>query len=283
MRVYIQRPDLDTCLTALILGVHEGDQLAVLHSDADEFLLADPKSLCIEAGGSGRIEENNFDHHDPRAYHPPACRQALSMSGCKDKELERIVGYVCMVDERAQVQPHIPFPSLSNLFSGLLLSEREPLPQLFAGMRLLSEVLEHDIDPWESMPDLPAWRPYLWAKEDNARKVAAMLDKALFFNADDGTLVGYISFPDEQEAPVGGIGPLYARGCGVVVLYAQSFGLSKVRKFTIAGNNRRVSHLLPHLLEHEAGWGGRDAIIGSPRCGSRLLETFVLEIIRRYL
>lgn len=245
--------------------------------------LADPAVVCIEAGGSGQAYLNNFDHHDSLRYFPPACRQSFDARGDKSTGLERLVEYVCQVDERRGPSRLAPFPSLSNIFSGMLLTVRDPMEQFFSGMRLLSEVLDRNIDPWESMPDLPDWRPYLKAKEENARRVAELLRNAAIFKAADGSLIGYAASSEEGETPVGGIGALYARGCDVVVLYAPFFGFMKERKFTIAGNDRRVSHLLPHLLKHEAGWGGRESIIGSPRSGSRLSESFVLEVVIRYL
>jgi hypothetical protein len=70
--VIIQKPDLDTCLTGLILGANAGGHLFALSSIVPQALLATPAVLCIEAGGSGQTALNNFAHHDPDYYFPPA-------------------------------------------------------------------------------------------------------------------------------------------------------------------------------------------------------------------
>ena len=55
MRVIIQKPDLDTCLTALIMGVTRDDDIVILRGDASEDDLGNSNILCIEVGYSGKI------------------------------------------------------------------------------------------------------------------------------------------------------------------------------------------------------------------------------------
>ena len=71
-RVILQQVDLDTCLTGLLLGVGTSDHVTVARDGATSAELAAADVLCIEAGGSGETERNNFDHHDRGGTWPPA-------------------------------------------------------------------------------------------------------------------------------------------------------------------------------------------------------------------
>lgn len=93
-----------------------------------------------------------------------------------------------------------------------------------------------------------------------------------------GRKVGYLTHEHNQVPVFGGIGTLYRKGCDVAIIFDPAFGTTAVRKFTIAGNGIAVSGILPVIIELEEGWGGREAIIGSPRYGSNLPEQSVLEI-----
>ncbi len=138
MNAYVIKPDLDTCLTAVILGIGADDEVSFGDTDALEILLSDPAVFCIEAGGSGRVGENNFDHHLPGLRLPPACRQAFTRQGSSDRHLERMVSYVSLVDDGLPIIPAPGFPSLSGLFSGMLLMEQGKEAQFHAGCRLIT-------------------------------------------------------------------------------------------------------------------------------------------------
>ena len=131
MRVVLQQVDLDTCLTGLLLGVGAASEVTVARDGAAPAELADPAVLCIEAGGSGQTERNNFDHHDAAGSWPPACVQALRAAGAAGSPaLERLVAYVAEVDlGRAPDESR----SLSSVFSGMRLTVRDPREQFFAG------------------------------------------------------------------------------------------------------------------------------------------------------
>ena len=131
MRVVLQQVDLDTCLTGLLLGVGAAAEVTVVRDGATPAELADPAVLCIEAGGSGQTERNNFDHHDDAGSWPPACVQASRAVGAAGSPaLERLVAYVAEVDlGRAPDENR----SLSSVFSGMRLTVRDPREQFFAG------------------------------------------------------------------------------------------------------------------------------------------------------
>lgn len=244
MKVIIQKPDLDTCLTALIMGVSKEDEIIISNSDASKADIFNPDILCIEAGGSGLIDLNNFDHHDPDKYFPPACRQAYDFKGIKDDKLEQLVEYVCMVDDGLKNHPVAAFPSLSNIFSGMLLVEKNKLIQFFKGIEILRTVLDNDLDPFSTMPDIEEWRIYKNAKEENQRRVEEVIRSAEFYNSVSGMKVGFV-----QSDFIGGIGTLYSQGCDVVIMYNPAFGEPPVKKYTIAGNDRKVSHLLINKVD----------------------------------
>lgn len=278
MKTLIAKPDLDTCLTALILDVKETDKVICLRGDALAADLRDPHVLCIEAGGSGQMDVMNFDHHDPARYFPPACRQAYAAQGLRDDGLARLVDYVCLVDERPVDHPRVAFPSLSNLFSGMLLVEKDTVAQFRAGVALLRTVRQDGLDPFDTMPDRVEWHSWRLAKEENLTRVMDASAKARFHNAQSGLRIGFL----ESEA-IGGMGSLFAQGCQAAVLFNPTYGAPPLPKYTIAGNGVAVSGLLPHLNRLEKGWGGRETIIGSPRSGSVLTPAQVSEQVLKHL
>lgn len=289
MKVIIQKPDLDTCLTALIMGVSETDEIIVSKSNASEEDLMNPHVRCIEAGGSGLVHLNNYDHHDADRYFPPACRQSYQTFSYNHLpiasylSLERLVEYVCMIDDKPKdhppiealgCRPVIEFPSLSNIFSGMLLIEKNAAFQFRKGMDILTRVLRDDIDPFNTMPDIEEWMPYKKAKEENIVKVAECMKKAEFYTAKNGFKIGFV----ESES-IGGIGTIYAQACDVAIMYNPAFGHPPIAKYTIAGNGKKVIHLAEHLNHLEQGWGGRETIIGSPRSGTTIKKKQVLSIV----
>ncbi|MBF0554755.1 MAG: hypothetical protein HQK96_09420 [Nitrospirae bacterium] len=207
MKVVIQKTDLDTCLTALIMGVTGSDKVIISKGDAPEEDSKNPDVLCIEAGGSGQTQWNNFDHHNEGSGLHPACLQAYMAAGKDDAKLKRLVDYVCIVDDRPKDHPNVKFPSLSNLFSGLLFVELNPVAQLFKGMEMLRMVLQDDIDPFDTMPDMEEWKEYKRAKKENMKKVEETLKKAKFHTAASGMKIGYL-----ESDFIGGIGTLYGGG-----------------------------------------------------------------------
>jgi hypothetical protein len=277
MRVYIQKPDLDTCLSALILGVTADSDIYAGCGDADTGMLADPSFFCIEAGGSGQAHMGNFDHHDPAQYWLPACRQALDHIGSSDSDLIRMVEYICAIDEARMLSP-ILYPSLSTIFSGMLLCESDPIRQFVLGIEILSLVLALGADPFGQMPDLPEWARYRQAKVTNRQRLNALLETAQYHKTKHGNVLGILRFPPASGI-IGGIRTLYEHGANVVMLYDTTFGSPPVQKFTVAGNGVDVSIVLPDLILLEDGWGGRETIIGSPRSGSVLAFDSVVNLL----
>jgi hypothetical protein len=160
---------------------------------------------------------------------------------------------------------------LSDVVSGMLLTERDPVQQLHKGIEILREVVEKGYDPFGEIPGFDA---YVAAKAENSRQVAAAVENARWETSRGGLQVGIL----ETQFP-GAAGALYGAGAHVAVLLNPDF--NGVRKFTVAGNGIRVDAVLPVLNRLEPGWGGpaTGTIIGSPREGSNLSLDEVARIV----
>ncbi len=277
-KVIIQKPDLDTCLTGLILGVSSRDEILVTQAEPPKEHLSDPCFLCIESGGSGQVYLNNFDHHNCDTYFPPACKQAFDLYGQNNKKLERLVEYVCNVDERKQNPVPIEFPSLSNIFSGMLLNEKNLKQQFLKGLHILNVVMEKGIDPFKTMPALTQWGKYIKLKQINKLQVEKSLKNITVYKLKNGKKMACL-----ESVSIGGIGSLYAQGFDYVLMYNRAFGNPPVPKMTLAGNNLPVNHLLHRLNDMDEGWGGHATIIGSPRAGMKVKKEDVLNVVLNYL
>lgn len=278
MKVIISKVDLDTCLTAYLLNVRKDYNVIEFHHQAPKQYILDPKVLCIESGGTGLVELNNFDHHDPQTYVPPACKQAFELTGHKDNNLATLVNYVSLVDEGKPIIPHPDFPSLSNIFSGMVMVEKSPIEQLFKGMDILNTVLKMGYSPFEPLPILPEWKHFIQKKEENYLTLLRDLKNLKVFYSKKGLKIGYL-----KTTSIGGLGYIYNIGCVAGVLYNPRFGNPPFPKYTIASSQLDISQLLRVLLKLETGWGGRHNIIGSPRKGSALSVEQVLKIVKEYL
>ena len=289
MRVVIQQVDMDTCLTGLILGVSATDEVEVVRGGASPEDLADPGVVCIEAGGSGQVHLNNFDHHDTSLPLPPACLQALEASGQVDPALCRLVDYVATMDVagpkplRKMSGPGFPF--LSDAFSGMRLCALRPVEQFRAGLAIFQTVLHEGLEPFGLMRERPEWRPYLEAKRRENEGITQARKDAKIFKARSGRRVGFL-----QTDLIGALGVLYGLGCEVVIAYSPRYsppsGGEPIAKYTIGGNNGvRVDHLLRILNAREPGWGGpaHGTIIASPRIGSRLDLNEVKELVKEHV
>ena len=276
MRYVFTKADLDTCLCGLITGADNPDaEILHIRNHASRDMLYDPAICCIECGGSGQDSLNNFDHHLPGTTLPPACRQAWFRLGEQsNRELKRLVEYVCQVDEASSPMETVPFPSLSNLFSGMMIVVNDEKERFLKGIAILKTVLDAGIDPFNTMPRLTQWENYIQAKEKNMEKVLAARSNALFFRTVAGLKAGFM-----ELTSFGGTGWLYSQGCDIAVLFNPEFGAPPVKKYTIASQTLPVEKLLPKLNRLEPGWGGRKNIIGSPRGGSKLQKQDVMEVV----
>lgn len=279
--VVVQKIDLDTALAAFLLDVSASDQIVLSRGEGPPEVLANPQIVCIEAGGSGRTDLNNFDHHNEGGHLPPACEQAYHSRidhWGGDSRVKRLVEYVAKLDGGERFLCACPFPVLSSVFSGMLLCERNLVTQLFKGIEIFAAVLEKEIDPFGVMPPLPEWEDWIGAKRANDGAAALALERAEYFTTSGGLRGAFL----ESEC-AGGAGALYEKGCRVVVLFNPRFGDLSIPKFTIAGNGFSVYHLASIFNRTEEGWGGRGSIIGSPRNGTVFRPDEVIKVVEAHL
>lgn len=280
--VLFGKVDLDTLVTALIMGVNPIEQtFRCLRGSASAQDLNDPEALCVEVGGSGQVANNNFDHHRREGEgesmsNLSACAQAL-------ERLARIVRYVDEIDTGKRLAHEGNFPSLCQLIAGMLLSVKDPEEQMEKGLAILREVLHSGIDPYASMePILDAidgGREYAEVKRRHDQEFEKVAAEAKWFTAKSGHKVAVV-----ETAWFGAPGALYGKGAEIVVCLNPAFerGGAIYRKLTLAGHGLSIVPALEKLIELESGWGGpaHGTICGSPegRDSTLSLET-VLEIV----
>jgi hypothetical protein len=270
-KVLFHKPDLDTTLTALIAGVNRSSNPVPCIAAGSDDDLYSMDILCVEAGGSGLVSFHNFDHHDPELHLQPACQQAFVHFGCRSSSLENLVRYVCIVDEAKNCK--IRFPTLSNIFSGMLLATPDSVEQLFRGIEILNTLLIRNLNPFDSMPDIPEWQIYIEAKAENQRHLERDFQNIVFFKTHSGNRGGLL-----VTTAIGGMSLLYRGGCEVGILY------NPVKnKFTIASKKHNLSCLLKSFQNHEPGWGGRAQIFGSPYGGTLFTVDDVLSLVSEVL
>ena len=314
-RVVVGKIDLDTVGAAFLLGVTREDELVVVRGEASSEDLADPNVICIEVGGSGQVTQNNWDHHaedGPRisatrqvaektsvtvcscgAYHwwTPVdnddtvlgeCELYLAYIDPKDGKVSPVVtwlvGYINELDTKgpeALRSGKVGFPTLSDVFAGMLLTERDPAEQLHKGVEILREVVATGQDPWLTIAGFDA---YAEAKRENNRAIAEAVEKAEWTTTQGGRKLAFLE-TDFFGAP----GALYGAGAEVVVAFSPRFGNPPVAKFTVAGNGVSVKEAAPELNAREEGWGGppTGTILGSPRTGSVMSLDEVVQIVKK--
>jgi hypothetical protein len=268
---------MDTVLTALLAGVTETDSIVNVKGRADKEDLENPEVLCIECGGSGQIQLNNFDHHSADTL-PSACMQMARVKNIEDPFLLELIEYVDKVDRALPIEFIAPFPSLSSLFSGMMLLKKNT-ERLLCGIEIFKTVIRKKIDPFVTMPERPEWYEYIDAKQRNHASLMKFLKNAEFRKTPNGFKIGFSS-----HHAIGGIKALHDKGCDIVILHHDAFGENRISKFTIASKSIALRPLVDAFTEFEDGWGGHSTIIGSPlESGSSLSKEQVIQTVIRQL
>lgn len=292
-KVKVEKIDLDTIGAAYFLGVNSQDEIEILRGSASIEDLANPDVICIECGGSGQTQLNNWDHHEEGKTSDSAALQAFNaMVPSFIKNEERSSGvllrkfflaqYIHVLDtqgpnffhERAKELQLSP-PFLSDIISGMFLLTRDPKEKLLKGIEILSEVIEGGQDPASTISGFDS---FYEAKKENDSQIASVVKEASWEETSSGLKIGYL-----QTHFYGALGALYSHGAQIGVVYNPN--LNGVKKITIGGNGTKVSELLPFLEEVEDGWGGpaTGTIIGSPKNGTRMTLQQVVQIVKATL
>ena len=274
--------DMDLCGAALILDVGREYEVTVVRGKASAEQLADPNTICIECGGSGQTKLNNWDHHDPGGPAWSATRQAYGpFSGWDDTYSTphgRLAIYIDQLDTMGpqSFSDKPEFPSLSDVFAGMLLSERDPKEQFFKGIELLKAVVESQQDPYGT---IQGFNSYASAKAENDRQVAEVVKSAGWDTTQSGLRMAIA-----ESHFIGALGALYESGAKVAIILNPNY--NGIRKFTVAGNGIRVDSILSELNAREAGWGGppTGTILGSDqKADSKLTLDEVVGIVKETL
>jgi len=263
--------DLDTLVTSLVLGLNPSEILfRAVAGSVSEAMLADTSVMAIEVGGSGRVAENNFDHHSSKEG------TTLSSAAQALERLARLVRYVDELDRGDRRAEHVEgggFPSLSQLISGMLFVEQSPNVRMERGLELLKVVLHSGIDPFGSMEAIldfiPQGRVYASTKRENDRQFEEVSQMATWYTTTSGRRFAVI-----ETSWIGALGVLYGKGADIVLALNPQMsnpdGSGTYRKFTLAVNRSVVDitvfPVLEELLKLEEGWGGPNhgGICGSP-------------------
>ncbi|MBI2473910.1 hypothetical protein HYV70_05160 [Candidatus Uhrbacteria bacterium] len=269
--VFFGKVDLDTLVTSLVLGLNPSEILfKAVAGSVSEVMLADTSVMAIEVGGSGRVAENNFDHHSSKGG------TTLSSAAQALERLARLVRYVDELDRgdrRAEYVKDGGFPSLSQLISGMLLVEHSPNVRMERGLELLKVVLHSGIDPFGSMDAIldfiPQGRLYASTKREHDRQFEEMSRTATWYTTNEGRRFAVV-----ETSWIGALGVLYGKGADIVLALnpemSKSDGNGSYKKFTLAVNRSVVDitvfPVLEELLKLEEGWGGPNhgGICGSP-------------------
>jgi len=281
-QVRVGKIDLDTVGAAYLLGVAREDEVQVVRGDATPEDLADPKVICIEVGGSGQgYQLNNWDHHGEGAPVDSATLQVLNDAfGSCTINGWKLVDYINKLDTKGPQalgkKSEELFPTLSDVFAGMLLTERNPVEQLHKGIELLKTIMDSNQDPFGQIKGFDS---YAEAKTENNRQIAKAVENAQWTTTrQNGYKLGFL----ETEF-FGAPGALYGHGAQVVVAFNPNF--NGIRKFTVAGNGVKVDAVKGQLNAKEPGWGGppTGTILGSPREGSILSLEEVVRIVKETL
>lgn len=269
MHIAFTKPDMDTCLAAMIAVGSKIYTPIHVQEGARQGLLDDKDVVCIECGGSGQTEFSNFDHHVVGWALPSACFQAYAYYGCDSQALMRLVSYVHKIDMGEYVDSPPEFPSLSNVFSGMLLSGFSAKETLKSGMDIFRTVLEYGIDPYDRMPKLSEWNDYISICKKNKKAIEVAVQNIIEVVSPSGLKVGYLC-----SNLYGGMGHIYKKGCPIAVLYNPD-----ISKITVGTTGVSLANALRELDRYEFGWGGRNTIISSPARGTSLTPGFVINTL----
>ena len=270
---------MDTVLAGVLAGLDNGTPLLALHEEACEALLSSPRCLCLECGGSGRVDEGNFDHHGITDLLPCACEQAWHHFGAP-AAYGPLVRLVSAIDTGCR---SMPFPSedavtFSSFFTGMLLCEPDNLRRVALGASMLREFSLSGLPPDDASSfasHAPRYAQFLRAWQERRRLLAGIAGKAISMQAGDIRVMAV-------RTSLHGIhGALRQAGADVSIA-GTAYGRLLWTVSTQPDLAWIVQNAIPILNFLESGWGGPagGSIIASPRKGSRLCVEEILSILK---
>lgn len=275
------KPDLDTVVAAYLLRPRGLGQLCHLSEEAPDSFLDNRQILCIECGGSGRVEDSDFDHHGKYLL-PCAAEQVWAFIG-QPKVFSELVRYTACIDtgQAGNAGPHTGVGmTLSGLFSGLRIYHKNAVDQFWAGLALLREFCGQELSPADVMPLVrvsPTANSYFQARKRAGQALAAERKRIQLY-----TFRGYTVGALTSGLP--GVHGLM-RQAGADISVAGNKALAgDMQRWSISvrqGLEAIIIRMLPALEQMESGWGGPagGGIICGPRKGSRLALAEILACV----
>jgi len=278
--VVIRQADLDTIVTGWLCKADTVGSARVTQASATGAELADVRTLCLECGGSGQVERNNFDHHGSGRQLPPACVQAMNRLRVEDVWARDLVDYAGAVDLGLPAARQVASRNLSALISGVRLVHADEGDAFFAGIRVLHQLAAARLDPRGPLPEHPQWRPYWQAKDSQRKRLVTAAERVELFELPTGFRWGFLA------STVPGVhGVLFAKGCQVSIAASRHATRPGRYKYSIASTGLLLVGLCALLNRREPGWGGPDhgTIIGSPFVGSELAPDVVKAMVGQWV
>lgn len=316
-QVLVEKTDLDTIGSFFmhqLAGRLEDDcAITSLRGQASTEQLNDPQILCIECGGSGEINQGNFDHHAEGGPTESATLQTLRTLP-KSKlslEISFLANYIDNIDRLSPKQIKLKyrnttFPTLSDIISGINLKHfREPVVALQTGRQVIEKMLSTQQKP---TGPITGFEEYARLKKNQDEQIEKVRQNVRFNKTPQGNYVGHL-----QTTFFGAPKVIYEEGLKnfgsdkivIAVAHNPNFGPNQnENKFTIGLNLspdqakakhinlKKLSEKLnnPNIdsavnIESKKTWGGppTGTVIGSPKGGTNLtMEKLLTEIDRLY-
>lgn len=278
------KADLDTVCTAVLMTSNlEQINLVKLYDNATQDDLNNSEVLCIECGGDGQTELNNFDHHAKESL-ICACGQAFQKLGSPQKLL-KLIDYISFIDTgvglySCNIKPLISARALSSIFSGMMCLTPDEKQRFIKGYQIIKAVInsnEYRDSPWDIPLISPDFKMYYEAKILLTKKLDEELNNA------KTVLIENLKVMVLHSENAGIHGLLKRNGADISIAIND-----RLNKVTVSFSDRTVHYakLLCNSLNNlEKGWGGHieRGIIASPFRGTALDESCLISVLGKVL
>lgn len=278
------KADLDTvCTAALLTSDLEQINLVKLYDNATQDDLNNSEVLCIECGGDGQTELNNFDHHANESLNC-ACAQAFQKLGSPQKLL-KLIDYISFIDTgvglySCNIKPLISARALSSIFSGMMCLTPDEKQRFIKGYQIIKAVInsnEYRDSPWDIPLISHDFKMYYEAKILLTKKLDGELNNA------KTVLIENLKVMVLHSENAGIHGLLKRNGADISIAIND-----RLNKVTVSFSDRTVHYakLLCNSLNNlEKGWGGHieRGIIASPFKGTTLNESCLITVLEKVL
>lgn len=291
-RVLVGKIDLDTVAACFIAQVTREDEVEVVGCiQVAKEDLENPNILCIGVGGSGRRYLNNWD----KGKGSSITRQMWEQGGCNITfpggtwQVETLIDYIegslsVKKPRQKEAKDSQFFPTLLDIFEGMLLSTRGEVEKLHCGVGILRTLVRKGLDPFGLMPEDNIWFDYSQAKARYNREVRKLKKQAQWTTTSSGFSMVSVESDFLKAAYI----LLHKLGAQIAVVLNPRYRLRsrEMRMFTISSNNIELNTLLPELNSQERGWkiiGNGKTLYSSCYRSSGLSLKKVIRVVQKKL